>query len=197
MNYDRQKITENFRKTTELVQKYVTDRLVPVTEMLNDLQDRYATAPASTRTDYFSAFPGGLCLHNLTVFGELYDLAGRKAPGKFTNETLLIVSLLHDLGKIGDAEEDYYIPLNSDWHKQRGINYEINPNLQYAKVAHRSLFLAQRYGIPLTQDEYLAILLSNGQNDEANASYKYQEPELALLLGMAKAWATKLQKNVK
>ena len=67
------------------------------------------------------------------------------------------------------------------------------------KVPHRSLFLAQKYGIELTQDEYLAVLLSDNQADDANSTYKYKEPSLAISLRYAIHWATQVakQKEVK
>ena len=54
-------------------------------------------APASTR--YHNSKPGGLLEHSLNVYRALKELNGY--CGLYDNETLVIVSLLHDICKIG------------------------------------------------------------------------------------------------
>ena len=157
---------------------------------------RYSFCPASSRKEYFSSFPGGLVYHSLNLVkwvSRFSALMG--AENEFDKNSLLRVSLLHCVGKVGTLEEEYYLPQRSQWHRDRGMLYEINPNLQYMKIPQRSLFLAQEAGIKLTNDEYLAILLSDGQYDDSNSSYKYKEPKLALVLQNAIQWARKLEKE--
>ncbi len=77
-------------------------------------------APASTR--YHCSFPGGLCLHSLNVYKALKRLVKNFAskvveiPGdenststkqivpNYSEDTMIIVGLLHDLGKINFYE---------------------------------------------------------------------------------------------
>lgn len=56
-------------------------------------------APASTQ--YNCAFPGGLCLHSLHVYETLMNIVTSldSECTKFHKDTLIIVSLLHDLYK--------------------------------------------------------------------------------------------------
>ena len=36
----------------------------------------------------------------------------------------------HDLGKVGDMEQDYYVPNPSEWHRiNQGKIYDFNKNL--------------------------------------------------------------------
>jgi len=84
---------------------------------------------------------------------------------------LVIAALGHDFGKLGDTENEFYIPQTSDWHKKRGMLYEFNPNIQYMKVPDRALFLFQKYGIELSLNETLGIKLVDGLYDESNKSY--------------------------
>ncbi len=189
-------LERNYNKTLEIIEKTIEDpsRRLALLDMFKALGERYATAPASSRKEYHAAFPGGLCYHSLHVLQWIGKLAGVMAPGEFSNETLLVVSLLHDIGKVGDLE-DLYVPNTSDWHVQRGMFYEVNEKIPYMRIPMRSIYLAQHWGIRLTQQEYMAILLSEGQYDQGNASYKYREPKLATLLHMAKLWAMKVEKT--
>ena len=85
---------------------------------------------------------------------------------------LVFAAMHHDLGKVGDLENDYYIPNESEWHrKNQGKIYSHNPNLQYMKVPDRGLWLLQHYGVKVTDKEYIGIKLTDGLYDEANKSY--------------------------
>ncbi len=189
-------LERNYNKTIELIEATIqdSDRKEALLNMFKGFGERYATAPASSRKEYHAAFPGGLCYHTLHVLQWIGKLAGQLAPGEFSNETLLVVALLHDIGKIGDAD-DLYVPNTSDWHVERGIFYEVSDKLPYMRIPMRSLYLAQHFGVKLTQQEYMAILLSEGQYDPGNASYKYKESKLATILHFAKLWAMKVEKT--
>ena len=55
----------------------------------------FFSAPASTQ--YHCSFPGGLCLHSLNVYETLKDLT---KDTNYTEDTIILVGLLHDLDKI-------------------------------------------------------------------------------------------------
>ena len=78
----------------------------------------------------------------------------------------------HDLGKVGDLEEDYYIPQDSDWHrKNQGSIFKHNPKLQYMSVTDRAIFLLGHFQIPMTEWEYIGLRLTDGMYEEANKTY--------------------------
>lgn len=108
----------------------------------------FFVAPASTQ--YHCSFPGGLCLHSLTVYKVLKRLIKNFASkvvskesedGKegsveivpnYSEETMIIVGLLHDLGKVNFYEPSVrnvkvYSPYgkkedsigNFDWKEER------------------------------------------------------------------------------
>lgn len=191
-------IKKNYDKVLELVEK-VHDgdgkSTFPLLKMLNELSDRYATCPASSHEHYYSAFPGGLCYHNLHVLQWMGRFANLLSPKVYSNESMLKVCILSEIGKIGNLTEDLYIPVKDDWKKKNGQHYDINNQITYMRVNQRSLCLANHYGIPLTEEEYLAILLAEGQNEDANALYRYKEPKLSLILQYANSWAQKLEKE--
>ena len=66
-------------------------------------------APAST--EYHCSFPGGLALHSLNVYyalKELNDVVAKLTEDdsrQYSKDSLIIVGLLHDLGKINYYEE--------------------------------------------------------------------------------------------
>lgn len=155
----------------------------------------YFTAPASSREEYHSCYPGGLLVHSLNVAKILKKLTKTLAPGKYDDATLAFVGLFHDLGKVGDGTNEYYIPNRSDWHRQKGMLYETNKECVYMPTSERGLYVLQKHGIQVSSDEYLAIRLNDGQYDETNRNYRMKEPGLALLVHWADMWATQLEKS--
>ena len=161
--------------------------------MAKMLGERYALCPASANIDYYSAFPGGLVYHTLHLLQWVGRFSNLMCPNVFSKETLLKVSVLAEIGKVGDLQSDYFIPTTTKWQKEKGYMYEINQNVSYMRMNQRSLFLAKEFNIPLTFDEYTAILLSDKTNEESSNNYKYREPDLALVLQNANQWAQRLE----
>jgi hypothetical protein len=145
-------------------------------KMYKDFEEQLITAPASAVLHFHNAFPGGYLDHIIRVTNLALKVAAlyRDAGGNigFTKQELIFSALHHDLGKLGDPSEGpYYIDQDSDWHRKQGKYYSQNENIQYFKVPDRSLYLLQKYGIVLTQNEWLGIKLSDGIYDEATKSY--------------------------
>jgi hypothetical protein len=191
---DEEFIKKGYDKVIELIKKVYDTENPPLLTMIEELGLRYATCPASSHKNYYASFPGGLCHHNLNVLQWMVKLSNLLAPKEFSYETLLKVSILSEIGKVGDKSSDLYIPVMEEWKRKNGHCYDINNDLNYMKVNQRSLYLASQYGIPLTEEEYLAILLADPSED-ANKYYKYKEPKLALILQFSNQWAQKLEKS--
>ena len=78
----------------------------------------------------------------------------------------------HDLGKVGDMEQDYYVPNPSEWHRiNQGKIYDFNKNLNYMTVTDRACYLLMKFGVDMTEQEYLALRLTDGLYEEGNTSY--------------------------
>lgn len=141
----------------------------------SDWGARISTAPASSKKQFHNGFPGGYVLHVLNVLEvapqimSIWSLLVGELD--FTREELLFSALIHDIGKIGNEEEDYYIECTEDWMVRRGQIYTHNPKLQYMKVADRSLMNLYNRGITMTDKEYLAIKLHDGLYEDANKPY--------------------------
>ena len=61
----------------------------------------FYTAPTSTR--FHNAFEGGLLSHSLNVYTALKQLVGEQ----WSDDTIIIVALLHDLCKINTYKVDF------------------------------------------------------------------------------------------
>lgn len=192
---DEKFITSNYDKTIKLVEKTFVEIGDPLLLMLDSVANRYAMCPATTRKEYYSSFPGGLAFHNLHMYHWMQKFAGMMSTEDFS-QSLVKISIMHEIGKLGDVENEYYLEQNSKWHRDRGMYYEVNPDIQFMKIPDRSLYLAQKFGIALNKDEYLSILLHDvvevsGRREEA---YHYKVPKLATITQFAYRYSTQLEK---
>lgn len=169
-------IIDNWNTFLSLIEKNITgkrrERLLKFYEAYDQ---RICLMPASSKTSYHNAFPGGYVQHIINVFDNATVLKGvweaQGAVIDFSDEEMAFVALNHDLGKFGTLEDELYIDQESKWHKDRGEIYKMNPKLQYMKVQDRSLFLLQQINVKLTENEYMAIKLHDGLYEESNKSY--------------------------
>lgn len=188
-------IMAKMQQLTNLLELLEEPRRTQVRDMMaTQVGSSFLTAPASTRTDFHSCYPGGLLVHSLNVIRNLNRLAKTLCPGKYSDQTLIFVGAFHDLGKAGDGVEEYYVVNQSDWHQKKGILYDVNQKCVGMPTSERGLFIFQKFGIKLTSDEYLAIRLNDGQYADENKYYGMKEPELALLTHWADMWSCKEEK---
>lgn len=195
MSLTPEEIENNWKKALALLEK-LGDRAPAAIGMVESLGERLALCPASGKRDYHNAFPGGLIDHSLRVLGNAMRLIG--AFGwKVPKDSLIIAALFHDLGKVGDHERDYYVQQTDQWRVDKlGEEYTYNKELQYMTVPDRGVFLCQHFGLKLTQEEFLAIRLNDGQYADENAAYKLKEPMLADIIHMADLISTKQEKGI-
>ncbi len=171
---DEQKIEENYNKFMEYVKADSrAEQLIP---MYEDYGNELLTAPASGKAHYHNTFPGGYIDHVLRVVDTTLHISSlyKKMGGtiNFTKEEAVFSALHHDLGKLGNpGAAPYYLDQDSDWHRKRGELYKHNPNLSYMQVPDRALMVLQKYGIKLTDTEWLSIKLSDGLYDESTKAY--------------------------
>ena len=169
-----EQIETNWQTLMDIIEKYIgDDRKENLLKFYEDFKDRMMFAPASGKGHYHNAMPGGYVEHILHIIDMARDVKdtwyNHDAKINFTDEELVFAAMHHDLGKVGDLDNDYYIPQESDWHRtNRGEVYTHNPDLQYMKVPDRGLCLLQHYGVKVTENEYIGIKLTDGLYDEAN-----------------------------
>lgn len=193
-----EKIVENWDKFRQLCSK-VGERSSSVLKMVDELEDRLSICPASAKVEHHLPFPGGLIDHSIRTLTNALTIWKTFFPGadSVTKESIVLVSLMHDLGKCGDERgNDFYVPQASQWHVDRGENYTYNRNIQYMPHAHRSVYLLQRYGIRLSDEEFIAILTHDGTFAEENKPYSMKEPTLGVIVSMADYIATVQEKSL-
>jgi len=145
----------------------------------------WLSAPASTR--FHLNREGGLLEHSVGVAETLLQLRSALAPA-ISEESCVIVGLLHDAGKVGMPGIPRYLKNDNEWEiKNRNLTYKINPQETYMGLAARSLYLISKY-LPLTDAEAQAILYHDGQYIEANREAAHRETPLTLLVQFADTW---------
>ena len=170
-------IIENWESLMKLIEDtFEDDSKDKLLKMYKYFEDRMVTAPASGKAAYHNAMIGGYVEHVLHVTDCAIQLKklweSNDAMINFTNEELIFAAMHHDLGKVGDLNQDYYIPQDSEWHrKNRGEIFKHNPNLQYMTVTDRAIFILNHFGITMSQWEYIGLRLTDGMYEEANKSY--------------------------
>jgi len=168
----------------ENLKSQVTVRRKEFAELMHMLERDtiWLTGPASTR--FHLNREGGLLEHSVGVAETLLKLRAALAP-EISEESCVIVGLLHDLGKIGMPGKPRYLKNENEWEiKNRNLTYKINPEETYMGIAPRSLYLASKY-LPLSDAEAQAILYHDGQYIEANHEVAHHETPLTLLAQFA------------
>ena len=187
-----EQIQHNWNNLRQLIDaEFTGERLEKLNEMYDYFEERMMFAPASGKEHFHNAHVGGYVEHVIHVtmsalqIKQLWEKNG--ATINFTDEELVFAALHHDLGKIGDLAEDYYTPNDSDWHrKNQGLVYKHNGNLQYMSVTDRALFLLQHFGVSMSENEYIGLMLTDGLYEEANKSYYIgYSPDRALKTNIA------------
>lgn len=183
-----EKIEKNIHLVNELVDAVVvSDRKEAICKMLSgEFGELFFTAPASSKEEYHGCFPGGLIEHSLGVYRNLRKL-NTSFNCKFNEESMLLVSLFHDIGKscCTDLKTHFYTPSDDEWKKNKGWIYEYNTKGIYMPTHQRSMFVLQYFGIKLTSEEYQSVLLNDGMYLQENRGYGLKECSLALFLHMA------------
>jgi hypothetical protein len=146
------------------------------------MEDTYVMAPASGKSWYHSAFAGGYVDHVNRVVeyavkqSRLYQEMGGTVD--YTEEELVFAALFHDLGKLGDGDQPNYIPQTDKWRQDKlSEMYTFNPDLDFMLIPDRSLFILQKFGIKVSQKEFLAIRCHDGVFDKANEAYFFSHVE--------------------
>lgn len=180
---DIQRIENNWETFTQVLGRLNDDN---IGLMLDSLGERIAACPSSMKIDQPGCHPGGLVENSLEVTSVMRSLNDSLDYG-YQIQSLIKVGLLHDIGKIGNLDKEYFLPQESEWHREKlGQMFVYNPDLQKMSVTHRTLYILQNFGVSLSEEEWIAIQISSGTHFEENRFYVGSEPTLALCLSHAK-----------
>ena len=182
----------NIAERYESLKRMVVERKCQFDRLISFMENEttWLIAPASTK--YHLCKESGLLEHCVNVAESMLKIREALAPD-ISAESCVIVSLVHDLGKVGmPGNPQYLINEQTDKQQQSGYKaappYRFNKNLTYLSVPVRSLYLASKH-IDLTEEEVQAIVYHDGQYVDDNRSVATHEEPLTLLLQYADSWS--------
>ena len=201
-----EQIAKNWEQLRSLINNtFEGERKEKLNKMYDHFEDRMCMAPASGKEQYHYAHVGGYVEHVLHVVDcalKITNLwAAEGATINFTTEEVIFAAMHHDLGKVGDMDKDYYVPQESEWHrKNRGEIFTHNGELQYMTVTDRAIYLLNQFQVPMTENEYVGLRLTDGLYEDANKSYYMSynpdwalKSNIAYVLHQADLMATKIE----
>lgn len=141
------------------------------------LSTDFFTAPASSR--FHNDFDGGLCDHSINVYYRLKKLidAEDSLYNKYSDETIAIIGLLHDLCKINFYVKDYR-KVNEGGVWLTKPYYKIDEVYPYGH-GEKSVYIISKY-MKLTDIEALAINWHMGPYDQRVKGQSPQTLEAAM-----------------
>ena len=198
-------------------------------KLINKLENSdFFIAPASTK--YHSSFEGGLCKHSLNVYDNLVELVNLKYPvindvdeetgdvvmketNPWSEDTLKIVALLHDISKMNLYELTF---VNKKVYHENGTKQDNGGAFDWVSVksyktkesSDRFIFgnhemtseFMTRCFVPLTTEESVAILHHMGgmafDSSQENMGEIYNAYSLSLLLHTADMFACYIDEKV-
>lgn len=146
-------------------------------------------APASTK--YHEAYSGGLEEHSVKVYHELHRLLQAYPELEVSDETIAIVSLLHDVCKADCYKVECRNRKNEatgQWEKYPA--YTFSEDFRFGGHGSKSVYLIQKF-MPLTDEEAVAINCHMGATaNDYSVFDSYRAFPLAFLLHTADMSAT-------
>lgn len=145
----------------------------------------------------------GLLEHSLNVYSVASDVYEFEGVKKVPYESLILVTLLHDVGKIGDYGKPNYVenmikdgrPTKANpeqkYKRSEAKPYVTNTELLYVPHEIRSISIITKF-IDLTEEEYFAILYHNGMYGDLKYALTGKETPLYLLLHFADMWCSRV-----
>lgn len=189
----RDRFIELFRSK---IKREGSDKLL---EFIMSPSSDFFTAPASAK--YHCAYEGGLCQHSLNVYDCLKaylnrDVAREKYGLNYSEETIAIVALLHDLCKMNVYKTSFRNVKNEKGMWEKVPYFEFDDTLPYGH-GEKSVYMITPF-MKLTREEAFAIRyhmgFSNVENHMAinTVSKAFEMFPLAFALSTADMEATYL-----
>lgn len=138
--------------------------------LMSDKSD-FFTAPASTR--FHGAYEGGLLEHSLNVYHCLKDYLSRERAKtvykmNYSEETIAVAALLHDICKVNFYRVDYRNAKNEQGVWEKVPYYAVDDKLPYGH-GEKSVYIITGF-MRLSREEAFAIRYHMGfsANDDPN-----------------------------
>lgn len=144
-------------------------------QMINELGEEIKNCSFSLNEDTGSCYQGSmidivlnhLCSIAYNVNECVFGINGRFSEMKVNPDMLMRVLLLQHL-----AKAEMFVPQREQWKIKRGQYYDFNPDLKSSlKLGERSLYLCQKYGIEVSEEEFEAIRIIDKLDDDKINSF--------------------------
>ena len=157
-------------KTSEIFEQIVANNIKR--DGINDLMEfirasDFYEAPGSTK--YHNAEYGGLVEHSIEVYDNLFKLKTRFDLSRYSDETLTIVALFHDLCKTNFYKESFRNVKDSSGNWTKVATFVVDDQFPVGH-SEKSVIMLMKY-IKLTDEEIMAIRWHMETSDLVAQSY--------------------------
>lgn len=164
-----------------------------IEDLINFIEEKtdFFTAPASTR--FHGSHEGGLLEHSMKVYEILdYKIKNNVIDLHVPEDTIIIISLLHDICKVNFYKVDYRNAKNARGEWEKVPYYTIDDTIPYGH-GEKSVMMLTEY-IKLTSEEKYSIRWHMGFSEPkevySSLGAAYKKYPLALLVNEADLEAT-------
>jgi len=182
MKYSSEHILSCWKKLMEYIEQHFEgEQKNNIIALFTHFEDRMIDAPASSRPNYHNCFMGGWIDHTLRIVETALSIKQMfielNVDVKASDSDVVLAAVFHDLGKLGDLDNPYYITQTDEWRRNKLKEwYTFNDKLEPMSVTDRSLWLLQHFDIKVSPEVWKAIKLSDGLFDDGNQKL-YRSPD--------------------
>ena len=163
----KEEIQNNKIQFLKLLAKLNID-LTDLTKYLDSVD--YFNKPATTQ--YFMAYPGGLCQYSLRLCFELGTLVNAYCPGKYSEEDIIKVALFKGLYR-AELYEGYLKNVKNEetnnWEQVFAYRYKTERPV-YGDIEFGSYMIAKRF-VNFTDEQIEAIINSSAKEGSFAGDY--------------------------
>lgn len=144
------------------------------------------------------AIEGGLAEHSLNVYNRMNEIAfawvGASDLASYSS-SIIITSLLHDLGKCGQFGKPGYVPnILKSGKASKSKPFAVNKELMNIPHEIRSIQMLSSF-VELTEEENFAILYHNGLYTGLKYELQGHETPLYMMLHFADLWCSRVDEK--
>lgn len=180
-----EKINFNFVTFVKRLKKYkiYTEKM----ESDEEFNLRLKNATAFITADTNLAYDGSLIEHIIDITSNAISLNNTLLDKiKVDQDSLIRTCLLHQISK-----SLMFVKNDVEWEIGKGKLYKYSDNLPAIRCGEFSIYLAMKYGVELSVDEFESILSMDKKDDDQK---KYHKSVLSTLLEVANDLAIKIRK---
>jgi len=153
-------IKKNWKFFSTLLNRLEDDN---INNFIESLGQRLAISPANQIKGQYGAYAGGL-IESSVKLGKSMQALNNFHGNPCDVKSIYKVGLLHDIGRLGTMDQDFFLLQDSDWHREKlGHQFKVNYSLKTTHL-QRTLFLLSQFQVVLSEEEFTALLgLDDGE----------------------------------